>query len=563
MIPSDRYDSIGELLRDALIQFKTDTALVEANRRRENHRMTYLEVKRAAEPIARRLQDIGVGAGDRVAIIMSNQSKWILSAYAAFFRGAVLVPIDYKLTEDEQAVLLEHCKPEVLFIEYPLFANRSHWPVPHVFVTEAPNDVDVVDAQRFEHVSSDGPPPDFVARSRQDVATIVYSSGTGGRPKGCMLTHDNYLEQYRTLTALFPLEQGDRYLSILPTNHAIDFMCGFLGPLAGGATVIHQRTLRPEFINDSLKRFEVTHMAIVPLILEAFETRVRDQLDEKPEAVQHGFELLKRLNATFTASAPRPRLSRTLLKPVHDAFGGHLKLLFCGGAFVDRQRAEFFYELGIPVVIGYGLTEAGTVLTVNDLKPFRPDSVGRPLEGVRLEVRNEDATTGVGEVWVQSRTVMKGYLDDPQQTAEVLQDGWLRTGDLGWVDASGHLHLVGRSKNMIVTAGGKNIYPEDIENAFEDLPCEEMVVFASNYVWPEGKLTDERLIAVVRGLDKQDTVDAIRERNRKLPDFKRIEGLVTWERPFPRTASMKIKRGVLAQDLRTELDYGSVRRVSR
>lgn len=562
MIPSDRYQSIGELLRDALIQFKTEPALIEANRRKELRRLTYLEVKRHGEKIARRLQDLGVREGDRVAIIMSNQSKWIVNAYATFFCGAVLVPIDYKLTGKEQAALLKHCKAKVLFIEHPLFALLPEWPVPNVFVTEAPEGAPLASASRWEDHPATTAAPDFVPRKRDDVATIVYSSGTGGRPKGCMLTHDNYLEQYRTLTALFPLEQGDRYFSILPTNHAIDFMCGFLGPLAGGAAVVHQRTLRPEFINDSLRRFKITHMAVVPLILEAFEERVKDQLEERPEPVQHGFDLLKKLNASLTAKAPKPHLSRTLLKPVHDAFGGHLKLLFCGGAFVDRDRAEFFYELGIPVVIGYGLTEAGTVLTVNDLKPFRPDSVGRPLDGVELEIRDPNPQSGVGEVWVRSRTVMKGYLDDPKQTAEVLQDGWLRTGDLGWVDASGHLHLVGRSKNMIVTAGGKNIYPEDIENAFEDLACEELVVFASNYVWPGGALTDEQLIAVVRGLEDHEAAEAIRERNRKLPDFKRIDGFVDWQRPFPRTASMKIKRSVLADELRDELGRDAVRRVS-
>lgn len=562
MIPPERYNSVGELLRDALLQFKSETALIEADRRREKQRLSYLEFKRAAEPLALQLQKWGIGAGDRVAIVMSNQSKWLLSAYAIFFRGAVLVPIDYKLTADEQRQLLEHCKPRALVIEHPLFTSVAEWPVERIVVTEAPMDAELLDATRFEELLPGPRPAEFVERTRQDVATIVYSSGTGGRPKGCMLTHDNYLEQYRTLTALFPLTQGDRYFSILPTNHAIDFMCGFVGPLAGGATVVHQRTLRPEFINDSLKRFKITHMAVVPLILQAFEERIREQLNEKPELARHAFDLLTRVNSSLTAKAPRHSVSRKLLKPVHDAFGGHLKLLFCGGAFVDAERAQFFYDLGIPVVIGYGLTEAGTVLTVNDLKPFRADSVGGPLDGVELEIRNPEPASGIGEVWVKSATVMKGYLDDPEQTAEVLREGWLRTGDLGHLDASGHLHLVGRTKNMIVTAGGKNIYPEDIETAFEDVPCEELVVFASNYVWPGGSLTEEQLIAVVRGIGDEEVKVALRERNRKLPDFKRIDGFVNWTAPFPRTASMKIKRGLLADDLRAELDRTSIRQVA-
>ena len=559
MIAPEKYEHLGALLLDALLTYKSETALIEANRKREQARHSYRDVKKLAEKQAHRLQKLGIGAGDRVAIVMSNQSKWLIAASGVFFRGAVLVPIDYKLTPIEQRTLIEHCGANVIFTEYPMCEGMELRKSTTAIVTDAPVDAALSpNVLRWEDTANDTQPMELVSRARQDVATIVYSSGTGGRPKGCMLTHENYLEQCFTLTTLFPLQIGDTYFSILPTNHAIDFMCGFIGPFIGGATVVHQRTLRPEFINDSLKRFKITHLALVPLILEAFETRIREQLEDNPTWKRLFFDALTQLNASITMRAPRHNLSSRLLKPVHDAFGGHLKFMFCGGAFVDNARAQFFYDLGLPVVIGYGLTEACTVLTVNDLKPFRADSVGSPLPGVELEIRDTDANNGVGEVWAKSKTVMKGYLDDPKQTAEVLSDGWLRTGDLGRIDASGHLHLVGRSKNMIVTAGGKNIYPEDIENAFDDLPCEEMVVFATNYLWPGGKLEDEKLIAVVRGLEVESALDAVRTRNRRLPDFKRIAGVLTWDDPFPRTASMKIKRPILAAELR---DKASVTQV--
>ena len=365
-----------------------------------------------------------------------------------------------------------------------------------------------------------------------------------------MLTHEAYLEQLRSLTALFPLETGDRYFSILPTNHAIDFMCGFAGPLSGGACVVHQRALRPEFIRHTMRTQKVTHMAVVPLILEAFERTIREKLDELSTPARAAFEAIRRMNAKVTERRPNHALSSRLLKPVHDAFGGHLKLLFCGGAFVDRARAEFFYELGLPVVIGYGLTEACTVLTVNDLMPFRGDSVGRPVDGVELTIRNANPETGVGEVWARSKTLMSGYLDAPELTADSLVDGWLRTGDLGWLDAANHLHLVGRSKNMIVTAGGKNVYPEDIEAAFDGLPCEELVVYASGYLWPDTPLGAEALIAVAHDVDEERFVSELRDRNLRLPDYKRISGLLLSESPFPRTASMKVKRIALAETLR-------------
>ena len=559
------YESLGALIRDALVQFKTTTALIEKNRKRESARLTYLDFKRAALPIARRLQDAGVGADGRVAIVMSNQSKWLIGAYAVFYRGAVLVPLDYKLPAPEQQALMAHCGPKALIVEYPMFRrfDLATLDVPTVIVTEAPEGADLGAALRWEDLQAAGagaPEPTWVPRTRADLATIVYSSGTGGRAKGCMLTHDAYLEQLRALMALFPMAVGDRYFSILPTNHAIDFMSGFVGPLASGATVVHQRALRPELILDTMRTERITHMALVPLVLTAFERALKDRLREAPPWKQALVGVLGAVNESLTQRRPNHALSKTLLRPIHDAFGGHLKMLFCGGAFVDRRRAELFYRLGLPVAIGYGLTEACTVATVNDLKPFRADSVGRAVPGVELRIDGEDEH-GVGQVLIRGRTLMSGYLDDPELTRETLQGGWLHTGDLGFLDASQHLHLVGRSRNMIVTEGGKNVYPEDIEGAFDGLPCDELAVYAANYIWPKASLTGEELVAVVRTVDARGLnalLPRLRERNRRLPDFKRLSGVVPWDDAFPRTASMKVKRSVLAGELRERLDRGAI-----
>ena len=157
-----------------------------------------------------------------------------------------------------------------------------------------------------------------------------------------------------------------------------------------------------------------------------------------------------------------------LLKEIHKAFGGGLQALLVGGAFTEPATIEFFHDIGIPIYNGYGCTEACTAITLNDLRPFRPDTVGKPVRGMEIRIAQPDAD-GIGEVAVRSKTVMSEYLDDPEMTAETIVDGWLMTGDLGRVDATGHLQLFGRKKNMIVTAEGKNIYPEDIENNFEGI----------------------------------------------------------------------------------------------
>ena len=225
---------------------------------------------------------------------------------------------------------------------------------------------------------------------------------------------------------------------------------------------------------------------------------------------------------------------------------------------------QFFYDLGIPVTCGYGLTEACTAVTLNDLKPFRADTVGKPLPGSEVRILNPDGD-GIGEVAVRSRAVMSHYLDDPEQTAQTIVEGWLLTGDQGRFEEHGHLQLFGRKKNMIVTEGGKNIYPEDVETVFDGLPAKEFCVFAANYLWPQKTLGNEMLVLVVRLEPNQQFDDRLREqivaRNRRLPDFKRVGGYLLWEKDFPRTASLKIKRGELATEIGKGASRASIVRI--
>jgi long-chain acyl-CoA synthetase len=558
MLELARIASVGEALRDTVVTHKHNVALIEADRHRENVRYTYRELREQAERFAALVQGHDFGPEHRLAILMQNQSKWLITATGGFWAGAVLMPLDYKLTAAEQLALVAHGKPRVLVTEYSRWLDLRREPEHAVLdrvlvlVTEAPEGADLGRAQRWE----DAPrvPFTYVPRRREDVACIVYSSGTSGTAKGCMLTHDNYLEQAQILGRLFPMNEDDAFFSVLPSNHAIDFMSGYIGPLLFGASIVHQRTLRPQFLRTTMKKYGITHMALVPTILKNLEEKVRERLDDLPDWQRRAIDGLTRVNEWLTAARPRPTLSRMLLKPLHDEFGGKLRLIFAGGAFIDPNTARFFYDLGFPICIGYGLTEASTVLSVNTLEPFRPDTVGKPVPGVEIELR-EVNEFGVGEVWARGRTVMKGYLDAPELTAETIVDGWLRTGDLGVIDAAGHLKLLGRLKNMIVTEGGKNIYPEDIESYFEDMAdCEEYCVFAANYIWPTGKMTGEQLVIVVRPEEGEAPTEALlaelRKRNRRLPDFKRLSGYIVQTDEFPSTASLKVKRAVLAEQLR-------------
>ena len=566
MLDLFKYQSIGCALKDAVEVFANETCLIEADRERENHRLTYREFRDRAMPVAKALQDAGFAAGDRAAIIMTNQSKWVIGAYAIFYSGGVLVPLDYKLTPEEQWQLLKHSGARVLITEYPIWrqlgvakGREAASELQMVIVTEAPIDTDLLGGVRWEIPSTHAGEPEFRPRTRSDAATIVYSSGTGGRPKGCVMTHENYLEQCVALTSLYPFAPGMRYLSILPTNHAIDFMVGFFGPFICGAAVVHLRTLRPEYVREAFVKYKITYVSLVPLVLKNLQKGLQARFDALAFGKRKAFDALVAVNKAVTKRRPLLGLSRLLLKQVHEAFGGELRAIIVGGAFTEPETLQFFYDLGIPVANGYGLTEAGTAITVNDLKPFRADTVGKPLPGMEVRVMHPDAE-GIGEVAVRSKTVMSGYLDEPELTAETIVNGWLMTGDLGRFDLTGHLQLFGRKKNMIVTEEGKNIYPEDVESVFESLAVKEFCVMAVNYIWPQRSMVGEQLVLVMHLEPGQSLTKDLRQeiaaRNNKLLNYKRVRGIVLTTEDFPRTASMKIKRNVLAERL-AKLDRSS------
>src|SRR5437764_11766159 len=333
-----------------------------------------------------------------------------------------------------------------MVIEYHLWRAITQDPavknhkVKIVLVTEAPPSADLRGGYRWEEFRRKGEPT-LIPRKRHDPACIVYSSGTGGRPKGCVLTHENYLEQCKSLTAWYPFWPGVRYLSILPTNHAIDFMVGFIGPFVCGACVVHLRTLRPEFVRDAFVRYRITYVSLVPMVLKNLEHGIKSNFAALPGIKRFVLNMMISINKALTRKRPNVELSRKLLGPVHKAFGGQLLAMFTGAAFIDPQTLQFFYDIGIPVANGYGLTEACTVLTLNDLKPFRADTVGKPLPGVDIRILNPDAD-GVGEVAVYSKTIMSHYLDDPELSAQTIVDGWLLTGVLGRMDTFGQLLLL-------------------------------------------------------------------------------------------------------------------------
>ncbi|MCE9625923.1 MAG: AMP-binding protein [Deltaproteobacteria bacterium] len=548
------YESFGDAFEDRLPKHGKDVALIEVNRDEESARYTYKELRQEAKRVAVLLQQLGLKPGDHCAIVMSNQSKWVISGIAVYLCGGVIVPIDYKLSSEEHASYFRHCDPKIIVTEWGI---REKWLADKteiksrvkILVTEAPEDKKEIRGHRWEAIVKGSPKP--AKRTRDDVCAILYSSGTGGRIKGCMMTHANYLKQVENFSLRVQMKRGDRYLSILPTNHGIDFVFGFLLPMILGATVVHQRTLRPQYLTSTLKDYQIDITTFVPLILKEIQKKIQSQIDSLTpvkKTVVHALQALHR------AATPRPRhwLSKRVFQKVHEAFGGRLRLIMTGGTFIDSKLVRFFYNFGIFVGIGYGLTEAGTTVSTPVWEQFHDDNVGKLLPDTEVQIRNPDAS-GVGEIWVRSPCVMKGYYKDPDLTREYLQDGWLRTDDLGTLDAKGFLRIKGRKKNIIVTPGGENIYPEDVETAFEDLrELKEYCVFGTHYLWPDTPLLEEKLFLVAHPQDEVDITELperIRARNRSLAEQKRISGFLLWTEDFPRTGSLKLKREFLAKHI--------------
>jgi len=566
MLDLAQYDSIGAALRDALARWPEEVCLIESERDRERSRSSYQQFGEAAEPLAAALEESDFAPGDRAAIIMTNQPKWLISAYAVFFAGGVLVPLDFMLKADDHLKLLAHSRPRILVVEYWLWRNITEAKgfaairLPTVLVTEVPADVDLKGGTRWEDFRGSRA-PEFRPRRRKDTACIVYSSGTGGHPKGCVLTHENYLEQCRLWPSDYSFSPGVHYLSILPTNHAFGFMVGFFGPFVSGATVVHLRSIKPEYIREAFTRYKITYTGLVPLALQNLRRSLEERFAELPAAKRILLKALITLNQALTRGRPNLGLSRRLLKSVHQRFGGELRALFVGGAFTEPQTLQFFYDLGIPVVNGYGLTEACTAATITDMNPLRPDTVGRPLPDVeiRIDQPNEE---GIGEVAVRSKMVMSHYLDDPELTADTIVEGWLMTGDLGRLEPTGHLKLFGRRKNMIVTPEGKNVFAEDIEATFAGLRVKEFCVFAENYIWPQHTMIGEKLVLVVHPQPELAKDGALRSeiarRNQQLLHFKRISGYLIWSQDFPRPRKMEVGRRELAEEIRRRLDRSAV-----
>ncbi|MCB9558603.1 MAG: AMP-binding protein [Deltaproteobacteria bacterium] len=526
---------------------------------RDGHRdqYTYGELQELATRVAGFLVENGIQAGQRVMLLSENRPEWPMAYFGVLKAGATCIPVDRESTTDELINIAKSGRPRGILCsekqleKHPQLAKRlaalpddgpALWMFADAFAKISLEEHDRRRAKLPMRVPRDAP------------ASLIYTSGTTGSPKGVQLTHRNFTFMVSELARVFEFGPRDGMLSVLPLHHTFEFAAGLLMPLSAGAQVSYLDELNSDSISDALAQGKTTAIVGVPALWDLLYRRIKNRLGQGPRWIELLLNGMLEFNSWIQKKSPFD-LGRLLFMAVHYRFGGRIRYLISGGSSLADHVKKLFFGLGMPLLEGYGLTEASPVLTVT-----RPDdglllgTVGRPLPNVELQILNPDAS-GVGEVIARGHNVMAGYVDDPKATDATIREGWLHTGDLGYFDDDRNLYIVGRSKEVIVDEGGKNIYPDELEELYGD---HELIKELSIVGIPDGSA--ERVGALVvpdyehdKQLSRSEVQRRVEEHIRAvsadLPFYKRIKTLHLWDRELPRTATRKIRRREVVAEL--------------
>ena len=437
-------NTLYELVRNSVEKFASKVAFSMF----EGDDVTYAEVGRRIEKVQEILTGAGLRAGDKVALLSSNMPNWGVCYFAVTSAGMVAVPILPDFSGEELDMIIAHSEAKALLVSDRLFTKLSKQTIERLNVVVRTKNLGVI-AQRVRGEGTMAvPKPD-------DLAVIIYTSGTTSKPKGVMLTHAALCAQVGISSGIFPVLPDDVFLSVLPLSHTYECSIGMIYPFSRGARVVYlDRPPTASALMPALRAVRPSVMLIVPLIIEKI---YRHQVLAKFNS--NGF-----WRTLYKVGFLRRYLHRVAGKKLLKLFGGRLRFLGIGGAKLDGGAEKFLLEAKVPYAIGYGLTETAPLLAGAAPSQVRLGSTGPQAPGVQLRLEHINPDTRQGEVVALTPSVMLGYFKNPEATKEVFtDDGWFRTGDLGEFDKDGWLYIKGRLKNMIVGPGGENIYPEDIE----------------------------------------------------------------------------------------------------
>lgn len=546
------YRDLLELFETSTKRHATRVAMrIERDGRKEQY--TYADLRELATRVAGFLASEGIKQGDRVMLVSGNAPEWGMTYFGVLKAGATCIPCD---PESSTAEILTFARAgnaagiicsEAIINDHPDLRERLQelglarlWTYQEVFALpdEQTEDERIAMLPQRAHA--------------QSVASLIFTSGTTGQPKGVMLSHRNLTSMVSMLSSVFDMTTRDGVLSVLPLHHTFEFSTGFLTPLSRGAQITYLPELTSDALARAIKNGHVTGMVGVPALWELLHRRIKNRLYERSDWIGKTADNLIRANAWLRDKTPI-NFGQVLFYPIHEGLGGRIRYFISGGSALSEKIQRDFHGLGFTILEGYGLTEASPVLTVT-----RPENrmltgtVGKPLPGVEVRIADPDAS-GVGEVIARGPNVMLGYYEDETATRKTLIDRWLYTGDLGRVDDEGNLYLVGRSKEIIVDTNGKNVYPDELEEVYGDSPyVKELSIVGL----PDGigekvaclvVADDEYDISLSRAALHRLVEEHFREVSASLPYYKRIKVLYFTDIELPRTATRKVKRREVVQ----------------
>lgn len=498
--------------------------------------VTYEKFLGEAYGIASYLTGSGIKKGDRVAVVSESRYEWCASYLALLMAGGIGVPIDAQLGAEEIENLIRDSGSVLIFHSEKTRANLRGAVAKINF--DSPAFADVCATPKIER----HPEPEA-----GDLASIVYTSGTTGTPKGVMLTHSNFCSDAEALINAGLVTHEDNVLSILPLHHTYPFMCTFLVPLFLGATITYPMGMKGPELVSTMKEKGVTVLVAVPQLLELIRNGILRKFRELPAVLSSLlFLLLKASGAARRKTGINA--GKLVFGSAHRAFGKQFRFFASGGARLSPQLMSDLEALGFTVLEGYGLTETSPVVTFNPMKRRKPGSAGKPLPSVEMMI-SHPTVTGEGEIAIKGPMVMKGYYRKPEATSQVIREGWFMSGDLGYLDEEQYLFITGRAKEVIVLSSGKNIYPEDVEKEYMKIPLIKEICVTG--IEKEG-IVESLHGVVVPNLDeaRKERIGNVSESLKwamngiavKLPSYMRLKGFTLSSEPLPRTPLGKLRR---------------------
>lgn len=556
--------TIKDILEAINKKYGSKTALRIQNEDGSFREVSYVKQGRRVVSVSSTLINLGIEKGDRVAIYSENRPEWAQAYFGILSCGGIVLPIDVKLTEMEVRFILNDSGAKCIFVseKYADIVICLKNVLPHlknIILLDKSDRRDVILLNKLRpHRGKDRARPIYP----HDTALIVYTSGTTGVAKGVEISYKNLLFQVLAFTEIIHCTQNEELLSVLPLNHMLEITCGLIAPLYAGASVTYCDTLKTSALLPLMRQTHTTAIVCVPLILKMIYSGIMKRIAKSGPARQKIFEMFFAVSKFLLRF--NIRAGRLLFASVHKEFGGKLRAFISGGAPLDIDVEIGLNALGFRVLQGYGLTESAPVISVNTFKDNRFGFVGKPIPGVDVKIVKVNDADPEGEILTRGPHVMKGYFRDPGKTSDIIKDGWLHTGDLGYLDKDGFLYISGRIRNMIVLGSGKKVFPEEVEAVIgKSHYIKEICVLPKTagralrkgheevhaIIVPDLEVFQQENIVSKDGI-KSIISSEISKLSRQLSPHKRIMSFDIVYEDLPKTASRKIRRDSVAAMVR-------------